>query len=229
MRRSTRAIRWEIDVRDSKVVVVGNGPSAIAEERGAEIDAANAVIRMNFYRIGGYERFVGTRTDFWVSHMNWFPEENDYLLTGLDKLKAVWVFARRGGCDEGEKDIWEDVPPAYQKQLRGIPLVNTGYDWYFELHKEVGDFRPSCGYGAIALILLRLRPTELLLIGFDFILTGKILPRYDYYWGFWHPAGLMGNLHMQHEGAPLRARLAANGYSEEWTDGGCALFVHKGQ
>lgn len=51
-----------------KVIIIGNGPSALAKEAGKDIDSFDGIIaRLNNYTIKGYEKWVGTRTDIWFS------------------------------------------------------------------------------------------------------------------------------------------------------------------
>lgn len=49
------------------IVVVGNAPSEVGRGRGPEIDAADTVIRFNDFRLDGFERDYGTKTDLWSS------------------------------------------------------------------------------------------------------------------------------------------------------------------
>lgn len=52
----------------SRIVLVGNGPSALRRgDRGAEIDAYDVVVRFNAYAIRGFEPMVGRRTDLWTT------------------------------------------------------------------------------------------------------------------------------------------------------------------
>ena len=46
-----------------KVLVLGNSGILLREERGIEIDQFDIIVRTNQFKIAGYERYVGTRTD----------------------------------------------------------------------------------------------------------------------------------------------------------------------
>lgn len=69
-----RARKWKslsdsIDVCDSSLAVVGNGPSILESEEGHLVDSHDIVIRFNNYSTtGGYRRFVGRRTDAWATN-----------------------------------------------------------------------------------------------------------------------------------------------------------------
>lgn len=49
-----------------KAIVIGNSPSVLEYEYGKFIDEYfDVVIRCNWYRIEGFEKYVGTKTDVW--------------------------------------------------------------------------------------------------------------------------------------------------------------------
>ncbi len=51
-----------------RFLLIGNGPSALAREMGATIDAFDgAVVRFNHYLTKGFEKHVGSRTDVWAT------------------------------------------------------------------------------------------------------------------------------------------------------------------
>lgn len=56
--------------RGGSAVLVGNSPRLLGQGRGARIDAASTVIRLNDFRIRGFEADVGARTDWWFSSAN---------------------------------------------------------------------------------------------------------------------------------------------------------------
>lgn len=47
----------------NKVVIIGNGKSVLQKKNGKEIDEYPQVVRINRFRLNGYEPFVGTKTD----------------------------------------------------------------------------------------------------------------------------------------------------------------------
>ena len=49
------------------VVIVGNGTSVLDADYGEAIDAHAIVLRFNSYIINGFERHVGTKTDIWLT------------------------------------------------------------------------------------------------------------------------------------------------------------------
>lgn len=50
----------------TRVVLVGNGPSARERKLGGVIDAHQTVVRFNRFHIAGHEDYVGTKTSIWA-------------------------------------------------------------------------------------------------------------------------------------------------------------------
>jgi len=51
-----------------KILLIANGPAATARRIGEKIDAFNGdILRFNWYVTNGYSKYVGTRTDIWVT------------------------------------------------------------------------------------------------------------------------------------------------------------------
>lgn len=48
-------------------VLIGNGPSVLRRKLGKKIDTAETVVRLGSFKIKGYEEYVGTKTDIWVT------------------------------------------------------------------------------------------------------------------------------------------------------------------
>ena len=59
------------------IAVIGNGPSEVGKNRGEEIDAHDIVIRINNYRLNGYEEDYGKRTDIWVRNTHHLTKDKD--------------------------------------------------------------------------------------------------------------------------------------------------------
>lgn len=50
-----------------KVLVVGNSPNNLKKKKGKVIDSFDIVIRINDFKINGFEDYVGTKTTHWVT------------------------------------------------------------------------------------------------------------------------------------------------------------------
>ena len=57
----------------SKILLIGNGPSAAEYKMGSVIDEFPVVVRFNTFRIHGWKEYVGTKCDIWFACDN-FPE-----------------------------------------------------------------------------------------------------------------------------------------------------------
>ena len=66
--------------RESRVVLVGNGPSLLHAEHGDAIDTFDEIIRINRYALTGFEAHTGRRTTVWatVGHGEQ-PQETEHL------------------------------------------------------------------------------------------------------------------------------------------------------
>ena len=77
--------------REQSVAVVGNSGKLLTEEQGEFIDAHDIVFRCNLAKIEGYEKSVGTKTDFrfiagksfWRDLTGQFSSYEDNFLTNL--------------------------------------------------------------------------------------------------------------------------------------------------
>jgi len=60
--------------KQPKILLVGNGPSLLGSSLGKKIDEFDVVVRMNKFRLKGFEKDVGTKTTVW-----WRTDCNDLL------------------------------------------------------------------------------------------------------------------------------------------------------
>ncbi|QLC26659.1 hypothetical protein HFP57_17535 [Parasphingopyxis algicola] len=61
---------WTDTLRHGSNALIGNSPSLLEQGRGPAIDAFDTVIRLNDFVIEGYEKDLGTKTDYWYSSAN---------------------------------------------------------------------------------------------------------------------------------------------------------------
>ncbi|KZZ27840.1 hypothetical protein A3753_30365, partial [Sulfitobacter sp. HI0082] len=53
-----------LDRVPQKVAVIGNSPSVLEKESGQFIDSCDVVIRINNFQTAGFEKYIGSKTDF---------------------------------------------------------------------------------------------------------------------------------------------------------------------
>jgi len=79
------------------VVVIGNGPSALKTRCGPKIDEFDVVVRLNNFRLQGYEEHVGSKTTIWARNVNAGdvatrdPNQFDELLICPQLLELRWA------------------------------------------------------------------------------------------------------------------------------------------
>lgn len=52
---------------NNSILLIGNGPSILNNEIGNIIDSHNLICRFNAFKIDGYEKYTGIKTDIWVT------------------------------------------------------------------------------------------------------------------------------------------------------------------
>ncbi|MFX0194526.1 MAG: glycosyltransferase family 29 protein [Candidatus Hodarchaeota archaeon] len=75
-----------------RILLIGNGPSALAKDLGEEIDTFDGkVVRFSDFRTKGYEDKVGSRTDIWVTTSSY----GSHLRTVFDDVHVMtWGYDR---------------------------------------------------------------------------------------------------------------------------------------
>lgn len=131
-----------------RVLLIGNGPGALSRRAGAEIDAFDGVVaRFNEYHIAGYEAFVGTRTDEWIT----------------------WVLFESRAKEEYARVLYSLPPPR-----KTLEVVRARYphlrmiedETFVRTRERMGYELPSSG--AFAAMHYVLAGVEVVLYGFDF-------------------------------------------------------------
>ena len=154
-------------------VLVGNGPSAVAEDNGAKIDSAELVVRFNLYPIELMSELghkIGTKTDVWC------------LNTGFSTVKTAIEHRKKiGNEDFGSFLVGGKMPGRVMRYLaEQYPSKRVaGADTM--LVRSLFGFlnkKPSTGLIACA-YYLRYYPT-IYITGFD-ILQGEDCPN-EHYW-----------------------------------------------
>lgn len=142
-----------------KIAVVGNGPSA--QDRGAEIDAHDFVVRCNWFAMQGGAN-SGTRLDAWA----WYGQDVHPLNTGGAPAGAYecWfgTFVSRH---------WMTNPDLLAGLLSFIEQANGRTVRFISREHWAGMFaalncKPSTGFVSVALALEK-KPEVLSLYGFD--------------------------------------------------------------
>ncbi|QFI65802.1 glycosyltransferase family 29 protein [Sinorhizobium alkalisoli] len=96
-----------------KVVVLGNAPSVLERELGQKIDGFDVVIRVNNFRIKGFEKHIGSKTDYALISPACMPSEE------LSSLPASKVFV----CGANMRDDYEKIKARLLDKDRGCKVL----------------------------------------------------------------------------------------------------------
>ena len=149
-----------------KLLLIGNGPSALAKKMGREIDDYNGtVLRFNSYVTDDFQEYVGSRTDFW-----WTMADFDSK-TAERKHKARFFVDSKP--DEPLPHYYcNKIVSGLHYNLREDSITETVSSSWFERAKEI----LNCEYptnGAIAVLYFLDKEYEIELWGFDFMIKGR--------------------------------------------------------
>lgn len=149
-----------------KLLLIGNGPSALAKKMGPQIDNYDGkILRFNSYVTDGFEEFVGSRTDFW-----WTMADFDAKIAEKKHESRLFIGPQTG----------ESFPDYYlQKNVSGLPYnleddaitKNIPYCWRKRTEEMMNFEHPT--NGATAILYFLDKEYEIELWGFDFMSTGR--------------------------------------------------------
>ena len=119
-RREARADRWKKSfipfiskTKNLRVLVLGNAPSLLNREMGKVIDGFDVVIRVNNFRIKGFEKHVGTKTDYALISPACMKSAE------LSALSPSKVFV----CGSNLRDNYEKIKTRLTDAKRGCMVV----------------------------------------------------------------------------------------------------------
>lgn len=153
-----------------KAIIVGHGPSIMAEPMGKLIDEFDAVIRLK-------------RCQETLKHPDHFGSRTDILggsLTIAGALREIeaneyWVFVDSRHSDIDESVI-NNVPHIFQQPCTLDKALCDSWDELYRSKRDEmggqGHDHTSQGFKAIIYAMQYLKPDELILVGFDNIYTG---------------------------------------------------------
>ena len=78
--------------KDKNVIIVGNSKELLNRPLGEEIDKFDVVVRLNNFKIDGYEKYVGTKTN--AFHMNYLSIPKEHIQSVLSLNDIVWMGTR---------------------------------------------------------------------------------------------------------------------------------------
>lgn len=136
----------------NKILLVGNGSSLLDKENQKTIDSYQTVVRFNSYKINGYEKYVGTKTNIWVTvnraHKNeifMYDKVLTHSWTKTDCKLQNDLQELRKDVEKINYDIINQIPIKHPSTgLIAIYYFNTqvdiiGFDWWYKEKHHYGD------------------------------------------------------------------------------------------
>ena len=174
-----------IDILGNKylnVLIVGNGPSILKKEYGKDIDKFDIVIRLNDYKIKGYENNVGEKTDLWFTGLGWQLDKryvNEKTLICSHKF-----YKRKDVLNQVKKKmIFSKNEQEEKNQKKRIYYVNNPH--MFKYQKFLSDRKYMFSTGMCAILTcINYFYNPVTIVGFDGGIenrkggTGKVMPHY---------------------------------------------------
>ena len=141
-------------MQKNKIILIGNGPSALDHKFGSLIDSYETVVRFSWYHTKGYEDYVGIKTDIW------FTTVADPARIEIGGYREVYEHSWewRAAKDQNYKNLITHFPNMKKTQKKTITEMQkfAGDDDYF-----------SYSTGAIAAYLFSKEHGQVTLYGFD--------------------------------------------------------------
>lgn len=142
---------------DTRLVLVGNGPSLLSRQAGAEIDAFDEVVRFNRYQLHGFESHTGKRTTCWSTFGHGFVPGDE----SERPKRMIFVYGERGEPAYPADEIYRIPKLFYHTQLERVRAAS----------KRSPEFVARTGISSgcmVALWLLEVvRLNQVVLAGFD--------------------------------------------------------------
>jgi hypothetical protein len=157
--------------KNKRVVIMGSAPNVL-ENKGKYINKFDYVIRINNYKIKGFEDKVGDRCDvfysFFGSSIKKMKEEliEDGVKFCMCKCPDAFCFEHNVAWDK--KNRGSDFRWVYEnrRDFWFCPVYIPTKKYFIKVFHSLGDHIPTTGFACI-LELIECQPQELYITGFD--------------------------------------------------------------
>jgi len=147
-------------------LIVGNGTSVLDAELGDKVDSFDTVVRFNAYRIAGYEKHVGTKTDIWAT-CTADPRNLKEINSYREVIAHSWIIPPEicntyNKLKKEREDVWKIEPAVWrgikadfgiQDPSTGLLIIYTmlqrydvvhlyGFDWWDREKHHYSDKAP---------------------------------------------------------------------------------------
>lgn len=143
---------------NNNLIIVGNGSSLLNSNNGDKIDSFNTVVRFNSFKIKGFEKDVGTKTDIWftvngahIKDINTFSQVIAHSWEWNPSRCKMYnrLLAKRSDCIKIDRDFVKNniklsgpstgLIAIYWFLNRYKSLTLTGFDWWDRKEHHYGD------------------------------------------------------------------------------------------
>ena len=164
-----------------KISVIGNAHNAIESKIGKIIDSSDIVCRFNGFNTDGFEEYIGSKTDLYVTNLIYDPSP---FIVNKDELKLVLIsrpFSIKHYYNVALGEMMKNL-----KCLDGLEIVcisnedfETLYKWLDIPLDDKSGKNPSSGLVLIYLLSKYLEDVEFVISGFEFFYGNKNLHYFD--------------------------------------------------
>lgn len=149
-------------IANKSIAIVGNGPSELYTNHGKDIDSHDIVIRMNNYRIDGYENDYGSRCDIWARGIG----ASDILDNTKDKNYKACLYA----ADISKFKVSYKLLRILERDIKNNNLISLAINNIVgtQIKKETGIYFPTTGFNTILYLLKNCTPEIVHCYGFTF-------------------------------------------------------------
>ena len=141
---------------EGNILIIGNGSSLLDRENGWQYDKFDTVVRFNSFKIAGFEKHVGTKTDYWFT-VNKYHKKNIKSFKKVfvhswehweDKCEIYLDLSKERDCIKISPEVFNNIP--VQAPSTGLIAICyflnfynkvyiTGFDWWENEKHHYGD------------------------------------------------------------------------------------------
>lgn len=149
-----------------KIIIIGNSPNILKNERGKEIDTFDKIVRFNSFETINYEKYAGSRTDIWFINGVSIRKKNKRIMEKLDEVECEKIYIETNTRDTKETLLKKNDIIHNIKKLEFIDK-KVFHETQKLYHNE--DFNPhaSLGLTGIYLIANKYTDSEIYIYGYD--------------------------------------------------------------
>ena len=150
-----------------KIIIIGNSPTILEDERGLEIDSFDKIVRFNAFETKNYEKYAGSRTDIWFINGVSIRKKFKRTMEKLDEIECEKIYIETNTNDKKETLLKHNSKIRNIKNLEFIDKRVFGE--IQKLYNPKRGFSPhaSMGLTGIYVIAKKYPDAEIYIYGYD--------------------------------------------------------------